>query len=281
MLKIIADSGSTKTDWVVIDENSNEVERIKTIGFNPYFQSTEVIFNEITLAFSRSNIDCDTVSEIHYYGAGCSSEKRKYIIENALRPAFIRATVNLNHDLIAAARATLGKSDGIACILGTGSNSCVWENEKEIINIASDGFIFGDEGSGSYLGIRLVKLYLNGKLSQELRLEFENEFSLTKDQILHKTYKEENPNKFLASFATFFHSRLHHPQLREIIFSGFDDFFTVRVLPYPNYKNYPLGFVGSIAFYYQKILVEIADKYGMSISKITKAPIDELVDFHS
>lgn len=281
MYKVIADSGSTKTDWVVIDDNSVIIERIKTIGFNPYFQSTEVIFNDISLAFSRSNVDCDKVTEVHYYGAGCSSEEKNRIVENALKPKFIRASVHINHDLIAAARSTLGNNHGIACILGTGANSCVWENGEEKENIASHGYIFGDEGSGSYLGIQLVKLYLSGKMSNELSKAFEDEFKLTKDQILTKTYRENKPNVFLASFATFYHSRLHYPELRKIIKDGFNDFFNVRVVPYSNYKGYSLGFVGSIAYYYKEILTEVIEEHDMKIETIIKSPIDQLTLFHS
>lgn len=281
MYKVIADSGSTKTDWVIIDNNSEEIERIKTIGFNPYFQTSNFILNEIKKAFSASKVDFGNITEVHYYGAGCSSVEKNNIVRNALHPQFVNATIHINHDLIAAARSTLGNKDGIACILGTGANSCTWEDGKEIENIASHGYIFGDEGSGSYLGIQLIKLYLSGQMPEELIKAFDEEFNLTKDQILNKTYREKSPNVFLASFATFYHSNLHYPQLRKIIFDGFNNFFNVRVVPYKNYQNYPLGFVGSIAYFYQDILLEVAELHGMKIEKITRCPIDQLAVFHS
>ncbi|MDB4088756.1 ATPase [Flavobacteriales bacterium] len=281
MYKVIADSGSTKTDWVIIDDNSNVIERIKTIGFNPYFQTSEFIFNKLLKVFGKLKIDFEKITDVHYYGAGCSSEEKNTIIKNALQMLFLKAQIKINHDLIAAARSTLGNSNGIVCILGTGANSCIWKDGKEIENIASHGYIFGDEGSGSYLGIQLVKLYLSGNMAKELCKSFEDEFKLTKDQILNKTYREKSPNVFLASFATFYHSKLHYPELRKIVFDGFNNFFEVRVLPYNNYKNYPLGFVGSIAFFYKDILMEVAAQHGMKIEKITRCPIDELTLFHS
>ncbi|MGB1039281.1 MAG: BadF/BadG/BcrA/BcrD ATPase family protein [Flavobacteriales bacterium] len=281
MYKVIADSGSTKTDWVIIDSNSEIVEKIKTIGFNPYFQTAEFIFNEIFKSFSKSKLDLDKVTEIHYYGAGCSSTERTTVVKNGLQPQFLKARIYVNHDMIAAARATLGNGDGIACILGTGANSCVWEDSEEKANIASHGYIFGDEGSGSHLGIELLKLYLSDKMDDELKKSFENEFKLSKDQILNTTYKESSPNVFLASFAYFYHANLHHKVLRDIIYKGFKNFFEVRIVPYPNFNSYELGFVGSIAFYYDEILKEVASEYGMSIKKITRCPIEELTEFHS
>lgn len=279
--KVIADSGSTKTDWVIIDHQGNVLEKIKTIGFNPYFQTSQLIFDELLKSFSQIKIDFTKITDVHYYGAGCSSEEKNSIIKHALHPLFLKAEIRINHDLMAAARSTLGNVDGIACILGTGANSCVWQNEKETKNIASHGYIFGDEGSGSYLGIQLVKLYLGGRMTKELSEDFEKEFNLTKDQILNKTYREKSPNVFLASFATFYHSRLTDPELRKIVYDGFNNFFKVRVLPYENYKNFPLGFVGSIAYFYQEILKEVATKHGMTIHKITRCPIDELTTYHS
>ncbi|MDG1175614.1 MAG: ATPase [Flavobacteriales bacterium] len=279
--KVIADSGSTKTDWVIIDQKGEVVEKIKTIGFNPYFQTSEQIFNELLKCFNGIKINFEQITNVFYYGAGCSSEEKNMVVKIALQPHFLKAQININHDLIAAARSTLANSDGIACILGTGANSCIWEDGKEVENIASHGYIFGDEGSGSYLGIQLIKLYLSGGLGKELTKSFEEEFKLTKDQILNNTYREKSPNVFLASFATFYHSRLHYPELRKIVYDGFNNFFKVRVVPYENYQKYSLGFVGSIAFFYKDVLTEVAEHHGMKIHKITRCPIDQLTIYHS
>ena len=156
----IIESGSTKSDWVLVD-NKNNQSFYKTIGFNPYFQTSEQIFNELLKCFNGIKINFEQITNVFYYGAGCSSEEKNMVVKIALQPHFLKAQININHDLIAAARSTLANSDGIACILGTGANSCIWEDGKEVENIASHGYIFGDEGSGSYLGIQLIKLYIH------------------------------------------------------------------------------------------------------------------------
>ena len=280
MYQIVADSGSTKTDWVIMDSEGQIADRIKSVGFNPYFQTSEYIFNEILQAFSESKIENDDIAEVHYYGAGCSSPEKSATVKDALKLHFKNAVINVDHDLIAAARATLGDNDGIACIIGTGANSCVWKNGTLIDNIPSHGYIFGDEGSGSYLGIELLKLYLNDQLPEDMNKAFEKQFKLSKDQILNATYREKSPNVFLAHFASFYENFLDRQLLSDIIYFGFDQFFKIRVMPYENYGDYQLGFVGSIAFYYREILEKVAAKYGMNILKVTKCPIDNLVIHH-
>jgi len=280
MYKVIADSGSTKTDWVIVDENSAIVDRIRTVGFNPYFQSSEFIFNEVSRAFSKVSIDMENVTEVHYYGAGCSSKENNHIVEAGLATQFNNAKVQINHDLVAAARCSLGDADGIACIIGTGSNSCVWQGQEVISNIPSHGYIFGDEGSGSFLGIELLKLVLEGKLSDEVKRKFDKEYKLSEEQILNSTYKEKDPNVFLANFAKFYSDNLDVPLLRGIVYQGFDNFFKKRIVPYQNYKSLDLGFVGSIAFYYSEILTEVAEAYGCTIKNIYQCPIDGLLDYH-
>lgn len=278
--RIVADSGSTKTDWVVLDDDQKVVQKIKSIGFNPYFQTPEFIFTEVRRAFDEATFDKDAVAEVNFYGAGCSSEEKNETIRTPLKQLFSHADVNVNHDLVAAARACLGDANGIAGILGTGSNSCVWHDGKVIANVPSHGYIFGDEGSGSYLGIELAKLYLEDRLSPELRASFENEFKLTEEQIINTTYREKDPNVFLARFASFYEPHLHNESLRNIVKQGFKAFFEKRVVAYENYQNYELGFIGSIAFYYQEVLREVASEYGMNIRKISQCPIDELVNYH-
>jgi len=281
MYQLIADSGSTKTDWAIINNKNEEIKRIKTIGFNPYFQDSNYIYSVLSEAFSNITIDFKDVTEIHYYGAGCSTQENKEVVKIALAKLFSNSTIKVHHDLIAAARATLGKKKGIACILGTGSNSCVWENEKEVQNIESHGYIFGDEGSGSHLGIRLIQLYLSGNLDEKIKNQFDKEFNISKKEILHRTYRDKNPNVFLASFAKFYQQFVDEPILRSIILNEFEEFFQKRIIPYHNYQNYQVGFIGSISFFYQDLLLEVANKYSITVSKITRCPIDELIIYHS
>jgi N-acetylglucosamine kinase-like BadF-type ATPase len=280
-LRIVADSGSSKTDWVVIDENGQQVDKIRTIGFNPYFQSSELIFAEVEEGFQHLHEYLNQVEAVYFYGAGCSSPEKNQVVEHALQPLFRNAKITINHDLEAAAVATLGDKPGIACIIGTGSNSCVWENNHVVDNVPSHGYIFGDEASGSYLGKELVRRYLMGQLNNNLTLSFEETFKLSKEQILNATYREPSPNVFLAKFAQFYSLHPMDSSLQAIIEEGFHKFFEVRILPYHNHTHYKLGFVGSIAYYFQASLKKVAEKYGMEVAQIVQCPIDSLVAYHA
>ena len=165
---IIADSGSTKTDWVLINEKYNEVDRIRSIGLNPYFHTTEFIINELSNSLKNILSFKHEITKFFFYGSGCSSQDKNKIVHDALESHFPSAKINIEHDLIGAARASLGDQNGITCILGTGSNSCVWENGNVIENIPSHGYVLGDEGSGSYFGIRILKMYLEGRMDLSL-----------------------------------------------------------------------------------------------------------------
>jgi glucosamine kinase len=278
---VVADSGSTKTDWVFIDTENNKTFTIKTTGFNPYFQSSEVIYQTIIKEFGAQIEILPAVKEVFYYGAGCSSEDKNETVASALRRLFSNASIEVQHDMIAASRATLGNEPGIACIIGTGSNSCVWDGYEIVHNIPSHGYVFGDEGSGAYLGIELLKLFLNNQMSPALRAEFLKEYNEDEDSILTRVYKGVGPNVYLATFAKFYRNHLHFPELKEVIENAFKKFFDTRIVKYPNYKSYKLGFVGSIAFHFNDILKSVADSYGMQIVTVTKCPIDNLVIYHS
>jgi glucosamine kinase len=278
---VVADSGSTKTDWVFTDSENNSTFKLKTVGFNPYFQTSEVICQTLEKAFGDHLNISPLVKEVFYYGAGCSSADKNEVVAAALRKLFPNATIEVQHDMIAASRATLKNKPGIACIIGTGSNSCVWDGYEIIHNIPSHGYVFGDEGSGAYLGIELLKLFLNNQMSEQLRSDFIAEYNMDEETILSKVYKGAGPNVFLASFAKFYSNHLHFPELRELIENSFKKFFETRIVLYPNYTDYKLGFVGSIAFYYHDILQRVAQSYNMEIETVTKCPIDNLVIYHS
>jgi glucosamine kinase len=278
---VVADSGSTKTDWVFIDSENNKTFTIKTVGFNPYFQTSEIIYQTIKNAFGSQIEFTPVVKDVFYYGAGCSSADKNQIVEVALQKIFPNATIEVQHDMIAASRATLRNNPGIACIIGTGSNSCVWDGYEITHNIPSHGYIFGDEGSGAYLGIELLKLFLNNQMSDALRSAFIAEYNIDEDTILTSVYKSSGPNVFLASFAKFYTNHTHFPELRDLIEKAFIKFFETRIVKYPDYLNYKLGFVGSIAFYFYDILHTVAQSYNLEIETVTKCPIDNLVIYHS
>ncbi len=281
MYQLIADGGSTKTDWVLVDEESNELASIRTIGFNPYFHDSSFIEKTLLKEFSELPIDKQEQISINYYGAGCSSESKNAILKTAFSNIFPNSTIEIDHDLIAAARASLGLENGIACILGTGSNSCVWQNGQEIKNIPSHGYLFGDEGSGAYLGIRVLKMYLEGTMQSNIKTHFEVLYHLSKDDIIEAAYQKKSPNVFLAKFARFINSHPHYEPFNDLLTQGFDDFFKFRVLPYGPYVDKKIGCVGSIAFYYKKYFTKVADKYGYEVKNIVRCPIDKLVEFHT
>jgi glucosamine kinase len=278
---VVADSGSTKTDWVIIDSENNSTVTVKTSGFNPYFQTSEMIYQTLEKAFGIHSEISPSVKEVFYYGAGCSSPDKNEIVAAALRKLFPNAAIEVQHDMIAASRSTLRNVPGIACIIGTGSNSCVWNGYEITHNIPSHGYVFGDEGSGAYLGIELLKLFLNNQMSDSLRAAFTAEYNVDENTILSNVYKGPGPNVFLASFAKFYQNHTDFPELREIIENSFKKFFETRIVKYPNYTDHKLGFVGSIAFYFKDILQSVAKSYNMEIETVTKCPIDNLVIFHS
>lgn len=277
---LIADSGSTKTDWILINDEGERLEKIKSIGFNPYFQNSDFIYQTLLGSFESIQIFFDRIEKVFFYGAGCSSRENNEIVENALVRLFPFATIEVNHDMMAAARATLGQNQGIACILGTGSNSAVWSGYEILDNIPSYGYLFGDEGSGAYLGIALLKKYFSKSLSKELQVSFNEAFNYTDAEIIQRVYKGENPNVFVASFAAFYSLHPNDDQLIEIIQGGFELFFQSRVVRYDNYQKLPLGFVGSISFHLREHLESVANMFGCHIKEVIKCPIDNLVDYH-
>jgi glucosamine kinase len=275
---LIADSGSTKCDWMLIEGETHIPTH--TIGFNPFFHSTEFIANELR----KNAILTDSIasiSQIHYYGASCSNDARITLVKNALSAVFTRATeIEVKHDLTGAAIAACGGREGIACILGTGSNSCYYNGREVHEEIPALGYILGDEGSGSYFGKFLLSHLLYKKLPADIAEDFSSVFKLTKDSILFNIYNEPNANVYLASFMRFVSERIDHPFLYQMVFDGLKKFAEVHILCYSNYHSIPVNFVGSIAFHFQAILKQVANDLGFQVGNIIKKPIDGLADFH-
>ncbi len=217
---------------------------------------------------------------MYFYGSGCSTIEKCSVVQSALNQLFPNANVIVNHDLDGAAIALCGNQKGIACILGTGSNSCVWNGQKVTDNVVSLGYILGDFGSANHIGKSLLQAYFWNKMPFDLRQSFEVTFQINKDEILHKIYKEPNTNTYIANFAIFLEKHPQHPFLLGLIEEAFTIFFQTQIAQYPDYQNYPISFVGSIAFYYQDILNKIAEKFGCKIGKIIQKPIDSLMEFH-
>lgn len=275
---LIADGGSTKTDWRLIKEG-REYKQVQTPGFNPYLVGTEDIV-EILWKELQPYIDNTAVTEVHYYGAGCSTPVKNMIVETAFEKVFPNARININHDLLAAAHALCGDTEGIAAILGTGSNSCYYDGKEIKEGIFSLGYFFGDEGSGAYLGKQLLTAFLHKELPVEIELKLKEEYPKSLESILDAVYTKPAPSRFLASFSRFISSNLNHPFIYNLVKDAFKAFYKYQVCCYSRHMEVPVHFVGSVAYHYQDLLIETGKEFGIKTGKFIKAPIDGLVEYH-
>jgi glucosamine kinase len=272
---LIADSGATKTDWRLVSRK-NEICDIKTIGFNPYFVDTEEIINVLRDTLIPYLFE-HKVSKVFFYGAGCSTPQKNGIIIKALNKLFTQAEIQVDHDILGAARSLFGKQEGI---LGTGSNSCYYDGTNIAGSMPSLGFIYGDEGSGAQLGKFLVEDLMKNRLPKELHDKFNEKYLFSLEDILTNTYKKASPNRFLASFTTFFIENKESKYLKSIELKCFNAFIDYFIISYEKYKTVPIGFVGSVSYFFQDSLKKAFSSRGLSISKIMKTPIAGLIDFH-
>jgi len=278
---LIADSGTTKTDWVLLDNNSHEiVAQSQTIGFNPYFQTSADISHELQLNL-RPVLEpyLDSISSVTYYGTGCSNENNVNAVIKGVKDVFTDTEIEVNHDLLGAARALCGKQRGIACILGTGSNSCLYDGENIIENIVSVGYMFGDHGSGATIGKTFVQSYFDGKLPEHLRVAFE-QAGYNREVILDNVYKKALPSRYLARVSTFLSQHISDPFVHQFIKDCFLVFFDAQVSKYTNARQYPVNSVGSIGYHYKAILEEAATERGFIMGNVIKSPIEGLIKFH-
>lgn len=274
---IIADSGSTKTDWCLGNTKADS-RIVQTGGINPFHQSADEIENVIASTLIPQLGDTIEYTDIYFYGAGCTPEKTE-MVKAALLRSFPQANIFVESDLLGAAHALCGRNAGIACILGTGSNSCAYDGEKIIANISPLGYILGDEGSGAVLGKRLVGDCLKHQLPDDLCRDFFKEYKLIPAQIMDKVYRQPLANRFLASLTPFLFAHKHRAEIQALLISCFTDFFTRNVMQY-EYRETSVHFTGSIAFYFQKEVKEAAQRLGVSIGKILKSPMEGLMDYH-
>jgi len=276
---LIADSGSTKTQWALLENGELKIT-ITTPGLNPYFHTTETI--EATLqADLAPYLPCDFIQEIHFYGAGCSTENNNIMLKESMEIFFRKADVFIYHDILGAARALFGKRAGIACILGTGCNSCFYDGNEVKNGVASLGYLFGDEGAGSYLGKIFIERYLKNKLPVDIRDEFNSIYKFKLEDILNAIYNRPFPNRWLASFSEFLAPRQNHLYVKELVRNSFNAFFEEQLFQYENHKNVPVSFVGSIAFFYKDILLDSAKKAGIRVETILRSPLEGLISYHS
>ena len=220
------------------------------------------------------------VSKIFYYGTGCSSDKNRQLIRNVFEKFYSDAHIEVWHDLLAAARALCGRDEGIACILGTGSNSCYYDGKNIVENVTSLGYILGDEGSGAYFGKRIIGDYLRKDLPEQLWDQFKKRFPFDKDEILDRVYNQEMPSRFLGSFTHFIFQHLREPYCYNMVYSGFEEFFNKNILKYDRVSELPVHFTGSVAFYFSNVLRQVASDKGIHVKNIIETPIAGLALYH-
>ena len=277
---LIADGGSTKCNWCLLDDTQNRVY-FNTEGYNPDFMDTPAIAASL-IQHLPDTLPRERVRAVHFYGAGVSSAAKAEVIAAALRQLFPKAApVTVTEDLLAAARALLGRQPGFAAILGTGTNSCLYDGEKITYNVDSLGYFLGDEGSGSFFGKRLLRDYLRNLLPDGLQEAFRDTYNLgSRNDILDRLYNQPLPNRFLASFAKFAYDHNNVPYCRDIVLEGFETFFQNLVLHYPDYQNHSFNCVGSVGYNFRDVLTQVAKTHGMTVGKIIRSPIDDLVAYH-
>lgn len=278
---LIADCGSTKIDWCLL-EKTKVAKQIFTCGINAVMTTEEEIRGRIK---SELIPELDTlaseVRSVFFYGAGCISPEVCGNVSRALKANLPTAeTVEVYSDLVAAARALCGHEPGIACILGTGSNSCLYDGVGVADNVSPLGFILGDEGSGAVLGKLFIGDVLKKQMPQEICARFLDEYDLDLLTIIRRVYREPQPNRFLASITPFLSKNIEVPEIHDMVLNAFKAFFRRNIRNYTNYDSYPINFIGSVAFYFRDVLAEAAEAEGCHLGQVVKSPMPGLIRYH-
>lgn len=276
---LIADSGSTKIDWCLVDDGKI-VQQIFTCGMNALLLTEEEmemrIASELAPRIAQYKVD-----EVYYYGAGCVSDDVCGNVKRAISKSIKAEVIEVHTDLLAAARALCGHQPGIACILGTGSNSCYYDGKEIVDNVSPLGYILGDEGSGAVLGKLLVGDVLKNQLPSALCDKFLEQYELDRMTIIRRVYKEPQPNRFLASVSRFLIENIEEPAIHRLVLNSFKSFFVRNIANYANYKELEVNFVGSIAYYYSEVLKEAASAMDCTIGTIIQSPMEGLITYHT
>jgi glucosamine kinase len=276
---LIADCGATKAEWCLLSKGKKKT--ILTQGISPYFLNTQQI-TELLQKELRPKLRQVEVDDIFYYGTGCANPLNAKSVKKAVRTVFPEAKkIDVNHDLMAAARSLCGRGKGVACILGTGSNSCYYDGKKIVKNSPGLGYVLGDEGSGAYLGKKVIQYYLYGTFDDELRGRFDLTYTTTTAEILESVYKKPLPNRYLAGFCKFLAENRGHYMIENIIEDGLNDFFFNHLCKYRETWTMPVSFTGSVAFGFKDVLQQLCASYEFELGKVIKAPMEGLIDYHS
>jgi len=276
---LIADSGSSKCDWAFFDLETNQLKIVETIGFNPYFTSSEKIIQELLKSVDLCKIS-KNVKSVFFYGAGCSEDSSKNILHKALGYFFNEAKIYTEHDLLGACRSIHDNDTSINCILGTGSIACLYDGKKVNLSIPSLGYILGDEGSGNYFGKKLLNLYFTNQLKEEIKKDFETTYNVSHDHVMKKVYNNDKSNCFLASFFPFLIKHKNDPIFLDILREGVLCFLNIHVFSIPNFQNYKINFFGSVSFILRDIINRELNKKKCIIGVFEKKPIFGLFDYH-
>ena len=273
-MQLIIDAGSTKTEWILLDWNVVK-QRFLTEGFNPNYADKQCLV-DMCHGVSLPN----GIQSIHYYGTGCGNERNCQTIKEVFQSLFPDAEIHVTHDLMAVCHAVLGRERGIACILGTGSNACVYDGEDIDEKAVSLGFLIGDEGSGMHIGREVVRSYYYGFMPEELRQQFDAIYHLDLKDFIQHLYHDDHPSKYLASFAKFAGERQDVPFIHDLVKGCFKAFIEVAVCRFEGCKTMKVSFVGSVAYHFQNILKETLSDYGLTLGDVMQAPAEGLIRYH-
>jgi N-acetylglucosamine kinase-like BadF-type ATPase len=277
-MKLIADSGSTKTAWKLTSQQG-ETKTFFTAGLNPFFRTEEEIYQEVLQTLIHET--ADRVDEIFFYGAGVVNAEKGAVVSRALNRIYRNARIETHSDALGAARALFGSKAGIACILGTGSNVCLYDGEKIADGISPLGFILGDEGSGAVMGRQLLGDYFKQVMPESISEAFGAKYQLSREEALNRVYRTEKPNQFLAQFVPFLSENLASDYCYEFVARNFTSFFERNVTKLPGFSSYPIGFAGSVAWHFGNVLKPVAAKFGYNELYVIKDPIDGLEKYHT
>jgi len=274
---LVVDSGSTKTEWKIIN-GGTAGESVFSSGINPYFLSEEQIYR--MLEIELKGFHYDGIDAIYFYGTGCNSDSKNSTVEEALKRYFSCDSICVGSDLLGAARSLCQDKPGIACIIGTGSNSCYYNGTEIISNVAPLGYILGDEGGGAVLGRKLLSGVLKKQFPGFIISRFFETYSLTPAEILENVYMKPFPNRFLGQFAKFISANIEIREMQDLVVSSFNDFIKRNIMQYPEAENLPVNFTGSIAFHFRKLLEDLLIENNLKAGIITLSPMENLVRYH-
>lgn len=275
---LLADGGSTSVDWRLVD-HGQEIERITTKGANPFFRTSDDISRELE-ATLVPQLGAYPIVSVHFFGAGCAFPDKNKIVGDAIAKHILNAEIEVCSDLVAAARGLCGREAGIACIMGTGSNSCYYDGAEVIENVSPLGYVLGDEGSGAVLGRLFLGACLKNQLSRGIKEKLFDELQVTPAIILERVYRQPLANRFLASFSPFIHQHLGDETVYDLVYHAFVDFFVKNVMQY-DYRSHTVHITGSVAYHYQEVLRAVASDLCINLGTISQSPMDGLIDYYS